>query len=447
MGTPVSTKQCAWMNESVRTAIIASRPWSLPASLVPIMLTTCLLHHTQGLLPTLAFAACAVCILCVQAAANLTNTYFDYVNGVDTKENADDRALVDSKVDKYGVLQSSVILFMVGGVCVAAVAAVTGRMAAMVGLSGILLAFFYTADPVNLKGMALGDLTVFACFGPMAMSLASLSISGSIDWMVLYLSVPMGLLTVAILHANNVRDVAADKAAKVTTVAQYLSPEANFWLYVAEIGVSYALVGALAVVLTPRLLMVAACLPWSIHLARKFKAGMLSTLPQLTAQHNLLFGALLCFGLLPPMFLARLLLGCLFYMGGANNVIMWSYNVHLVHEKVSAVVPISLGMAQALFAISTVTQMVTAVCFILGFQCRLMAQLMLCWLVPVTLFVHNFWTIPDESPPTYLKTKREGSVAPRGVPTFPTEFDNDFVHFFKNVGMIGGLAVFLEAGL
>ena len=42
--------------------------------------------------------------------------------------------------------------------------------------------------------------------------------------------------------------------------------------------------------------------------------------PQKTAQHNLLFGALLIGALSPPRFFARLMLGCLFYLGGFNNV-------------------------------------------------------------------------------------------------------------------------------
>ena len=63
----------------------------------------------------------------------------------------------------------------------------------------------------------------------------------------------------------------------------------------------------------------------------------MSKLPQRIAQHNLVFCTLLVMGLSEPMFLARVLIGCLFYLGGVNNVIMWSYNVHLVHMKLSNV--------------------------------------------------------------------------------------------------------------
>jgi hypothetical protein len=36
-------------------------------------------------------------------------------------------------------------------------------------------------------------------------------------------------------------------------------------------------------------------------------------------------------------------------------------------------------------------------------------------------------------------------IVSKALPNFPTEFDNEFVHFFKNVGMIGGLVLYLEA--
>jgi 1,4-dihydroxy-2-naphthoate octaprenyltransferase len=79
--------------------------------------------------------------------------------------------------------------------------------------SGILLAFFYTADPIGLKYHALGDITIFLCFGPLLMECTSLLLTGSLYAPLLIYSFPIGLLTEAILHANNARDIKADAAA------------------------------------------------------------------------------------------------------------------------------------------------------------------------------------------------------------------------------------------
>ncbi len=83
-------------------------------------------------------------------------------------------------------------------------------------------------------------------------------------------------------------------------------------------------------------------------------------------------------------------------------------------------------------------QTVASLLFILGIDTYRMAILLVLFLVPVTVFVHDFWTILDDSPPTY------GSGGRNTVPTFWREFDSEFVGFFKNVGMIGGLLVYID---
>ena len=90
-----------------------------------------------------------------------------------------------------------------------------------------------------------------------------------------------------------------------------------------------------------------------------------------------------------------------------------------------------------------------------------MAKLLLAWLVLITLTVHNFWTIKDDTVPRFMLTtagslkKDDGgkpavTASTRGissVPTFATEYDNEFVHFFKNMCTIGGFVLFIESDL
>jgi hypothetical protein len=54
------------------------------------------------------------------------------------------------------------------------------------------------------------------------------------------------------------------------------------------------------------------------------------------------------------------------------------------------------------------------------------------------------WTIEHDHPAHTTKGIKFPKFADRTVAIFPTEFDNEFVHFFKNVGMIGGLVLYLE---
>lgn len=76
-----------WIPPRVRAWIMACRPWSLPASIVPVALAGCLVHRAHGVdLLSLNYVGAAMMVLCVHAAANLLNTYFDFQNGNDKKE-------------------------------------------------------------------------------------------------------------------------------------------------------------------------------------------------------------------------------------------------------------------------------------------------------------------------------------------------------------------------
>mmetsp|Transcript_22280 Transcript_22280/g.34980 ORF Transcript_22280/g.34980 Transcript_22280/m.34980 type:complete len:107 (-) Transcript_22280:730-1050(-) len=69
--------------------IIAARPWSWTAAVVPIILTGVLLKKESGIsLLSYDFGAALAIGVLVQAAANLTNSYLDWKKGVDKKRNS-----------------------------------------------------------------------------------------------------------------------------------------------------------------------------------------------------------------------------------------------------------------------------------------------------------------------------------------------------------------------
>ena len=83
-----------------------------------------------------------------------------------------------------------------------------------------------------LKYRALGELSVFLAWGPL-MALGSMvsSTGGFIDHIVTIVSIPVALLVVATLYANNVRDIERDKSRGAYTLAVILGNYAK-WFYV-----------------------------------------------------------------------------------------------------------------------------------------------------------------------------------------------------------------------
>lgn len=85
----------------LKTYLLALRPWSLSASLVPTLLGSALAFRSQwsSEFSFITFFLTAFTAVTVHCAGNVVNTYFDFIKGID-KQKADDRTLVDHILTK-----------------------------------------------------------------------------------------------------------------------------------------------------------------------------------------------------------------------------------------------------------------------------------------------------------------------------------------------------------
>merc|ERR1719183_517785 len=126
------------------------------------------------------------------------------------------------------------------------------------------------------------------------MQAISIVVVGDWDRDVFLFSLIPGMLACAILHANNVRDRAADRKAGCFTIAQLFSDDTNFRVYLGMLLGSYAYALCLAVYYQHlRIGIVLVAFPWASMLLQDCRVGLRhaqhhALLPQLTAQHNLL---------------------------------------------------------------------------------------------------------------------------------------------------------------
>jgi 1,4-dihydroxy-2-naphthoate octaprenyltransferase len=245
------------------------------------------------------------------------------VSGNDQRATASDRTLFDLGLKPRQVLAFSLALFAVavaiGGYVVLAWGGALDLL--LLFAVGALLAFFYTAEPVRLKARALGDLTILLCYGPLPVLGVFFMQTGRWEWLVpTLLSLSPGLLAVAILHANNTRDLDKDRRARTLTIAHLLGTVDNCRrFYVALIALAYLailVVDLLPLALTGHIGSPAAgggfvggsvllvvlplvALPIAVGLVRQFQEGLRKdTLVEQTAQFHLAFGVLMLVGLL-----------------------------------------------------------------------------------------------------------------------------------------------------
>ena len=108
----------------------------------------------------------------------------------------------------------------------------TGITLLYIGLVGLLIGIFYTAgNKISLKYNGLGDLAVFMNFGILGSLGAWYVQTGTLSWIPVLWAIPMSTLVIAILHANNWRDIISDKEGKIFTIASLLGDKKSLSYY------------------------------------------------------------------------------------------------------------------------------------------------------------------------------------------------------------------------
>jgi len=275
--------------------VLAMRPWSFTAALIPILVTAA---ASNASFLSESFTRSMVMGIAVQAGANLTNTYFDFVNGVDSKDTpCGEKTLVDRKVSPNGLLVLSILCYLLGFLSVLPFLSINLSLTAIF-FAGIMLAFFYTATPVGLKYKALGDITIFLCFGPLLMQGVSILLTNEINNELYIYSIPIGLLTEAILHANNARDIKADTKAGAITLASLLGARLSYKFYIGLLAFSYVSIAYISLYLHWGCIASALTIPLAFALNKNYMAGKMIELPEETAKLHLPFGVFMLLGIL-----------------------------------------------------------------------------------------------------------------------------------------------------
>src|SRR5436305_1646555 len=161
------------------------------------------------------------CLL--QAGASLINDYYDYLGGVDTANALGPGALIQQGLVKPArVLSVGLALLGSGALLGLIVAASGGAIVYVLGLVGLMCAYFYSATTRPLSAIALGELIGFLIYGP-CMTLGAYAVeTGTISHEALIYSVPLGLLAAGVIHLNNMRDIEGDIQSGRRTMASLL---------------------------------------------------------------------------------------------------------------------------------------------------------------------------------------------------------------------------------
>jgi 1,4-dihydroxy-2-naphthoate octaprenyltransferase len=306
-----------------RIWLLALRPFSFTASIVPSVYGGLIAYALRGRggIPDFRFdvvsffVTIAGCVA-IHAASNLVNDFFDYRSGVDKPDNFGSvNVLVRKLMTPMDVSIEAGAAFALAGCCglylaLAAGSAAQWPLVALI-VFGALSAYFYTAPPFAFKNRGFGDMQVMLSFALLMVFGAFYVQAKTLSWLPVIAALPVGLLVVDILHVNNLRDLATDRAAGITTIAIALGDAGARRLHDGYVVAAYAVTVLLvaASVLSPWTLAVFLSVPAARKLSRAVHAfGAPDVDPMIvvkTARFHALFGTLLIAGVLIGIYTPR----------------------------------------------------------------------------------------------------------------------------------------------
>lgn len=221
----------------------AARPRTLTAAVAPVLVGTA----TAATFIAWRALAALVVALSVQVAVNYANDYFDGVKGVDTEARMGPRRAVASGLIappamKRAIVQALAVTALAG----ITLAAATTWWLIAVGALCFLAALGYSGGPKPYASAALGEVFVFVFFGLVATVGSAYVQDEAVTATAVLASVPVGLLAVAILVANNLRDIPTDAEAGKRTLAVVMGDRATRQLLIGVVIGAFATLGAIS---------------------------------------------------------------------------------------------------------------------------------------------------------------------------------------------------------
>ncbi|MFH1762184.1 MAG: 1,4-dihydroxy-2-naphthoate polyprenyltransferase [bacterium] len=218
-GTPPETSPGANPFGTLKTWFLASRPKTLWAAISPVIIGTAMAYSDNAMHLTSALAALFGAIM-IQIATNFANDYYDYVLKADNSNRKGPLRVTQAGLVKPCTMRRAFIITY-GIAALAGIYLISrgGRPVVIIGLASIIAGILYTGGPLPYGYVGLGEVFVLLFFGLAAVGGTYYVQTLAINKVILIAGLGPGLLSVAVLTVNNLRDLDSDKKAKKKTLA------------------------------------------------------------------------------------------------------------------------------------------------------------------------------------------------------------------------------------
>ncbi len=234
----MKTKKEAWIS--------AARPRTLPLSISGILMgsayayydiasakanhTTTLIASSEVSPPAFNWwipALALITTLGFQILSNFANDYGDGVKGTDNEDRVGPMRAIQSGIIKPSelkrVIALTALLTLIAAIGLILISlgleqVIISLLFLGLGMSAIWAAIKYTVGDNAYGYRGLGDVFVFIFFGPVSVLGVYYLITRQVDLWLIFPAISVGLLSVAVLNLNNMRDIESDKKSNKNTI-------------------------------------------------------------------------------------------------------------------------------------------------------------------------------------------------------------------------------------
>ncbi|WP_329470171.1 1,4-dihydroxy-2-naphthoate polyprenyltransferase [Exiguobacterium sp. 9-2] len=208
------------MNKSIAVYWRMTRPHTLTASFVPVVVGTAVVAPRVESIRLDLFVAMLIASMLIQIATNLFNEYYDYKRGLDTEESVG----IGGSIVRDGFKPGTILAFALTLYGISALLGVylcieTSWWLLVVGLISMFVGYIYTGGPLPIAYTPFGEVVAGFFMGYIIIAISAYLQIGYVPTEAIAISIPVAILIGSILLANNIRDLDNDKVNGRKTIA------------------------------------------------------------------------------------------------------------------------------------------------------------------------------------------------------------------------------------
>lgn len=217
------------MKHWIQAARLRTLPLSLSGIIMGAFIAKWRLSQEGGVWDWRIFALALLVTLLYQILSNFANDYGDGVKGTDKNRigEAENRAVASGKITATQMRNAVILLSILSFVATVALLYVAFYPTNIrefwifigLGIACILAAIGYTVGKKPYGYMGLGDIFVFIFFGLVSVCGSYFLFTKSFDYDILIPASAIGMLSMAVLNLNNMRDIVNDELSGKKTLA------------------------------------------------------------------------------------------------------------------------------------------------------------------------------------------------------------------------------------